>query len=250
MFGAVAEPFSEDDRCWAFVCAMPMELTPLRRKLGLTKRRVGSLDVYRGHLDGRPVVAIVTGMGTALAADHVERLVDTVGIDRVVVVGITGAVDEATPIGTLILPDWVVDAASGARYRPDRLGRGVPGGTMWTSDRLVTDPVEVAALRSEGVVALDMETAAIAEVCERRGIPWSVFRCISDRATDGSVDEALLGLSRPDGTPDAKAVVALVARRPGRVPGLVRMARQAKLASELAVDSAIEAVVAGPPGPG
>jgi nucleoside phosphorylase len=227
---------------------MPMELAPLKRKLALTKTRIASLDVHQGWLDGRSVVAIVTGMGTALAAEHLVRLLDAMDIDRVVVVGITGAVDDETAIGTLILPERVVDGASGAQYRPDRLGQGAPRGTMWTSDGLITDPAVIAELRSDGVVSLDMETAAIAGVCEHRGIPWSVFRCISDRATDGSVDEELFGLSRPDGTPDAKAVVAHVARHPGRIPGLFRMARQAKLATELAAASAIEAVADGPQG--
>jgi nucleoside phosphorylase len=37
-----------------------------------------------------------------------------------------------------------------------------------------------------------METAAVAEVCEERGVPWSVVRAISDRASDGSVDAEVL----------------------------------------------------------
>jgi adenosylhomocysteine nucleosidase len=225
---------------------MPMELAPLRRKLALKRTSHGSLVVHRGRLGDRPVVAIVTGMGTAPAGERVARLLDAVAIDRVVVVGITGGVDGETAIGTLILPECVVDAASGVRYRPERLGRGDPKGTMWTSDDLLTDPAAIAALRSDGVVSLDMETAAVARVCEGRGIPWSVFRCISDRATDGSVDQELFGLSSADGTPDAGAVVAYVAKHPGRIPGLVRMARQARLATQRAAALAVEAVVAGP----
>ncbi len=58
---------------------------------------------------------------------------------------------------------------------------------MWTNDELITDLDELAALHAErGVVALDMETAAIAHACEQRGVPWSVFRAISDRSSDGS----------------------------------------------------------------
>ena len=39
-------------------------------------------------------------------------------------------------------------------------------------------------------------------------MPWSVFRAVSDRATDGSVDDEVFRLSRPDGTPDPAAVPA------------------------------------------
>ena len=202
---------------------------------------MGSLDVSEGHLDGRPVVAIVTGMGTALAAAQVGRLLDTVEVDGVVVVGIAGAPDDTTAIGTFIQPEVVVDAATGTGYRPPGPA-GDRRGTMWTSDDLITDPDTIAGLRADGVVALDMETAAVARVCQDRGVPWAVFRCISDRATDGSLDEEVLALSRQDGTPDIKAVAAYVARHPGRVPGLVRTARGAMLAAGRAADWAIEAL--------
>ena len=54
-------------------------------------------------------------------------------------VGITGAVDEETPIGALVLPEVVVNGATGAEYRPKQLGGGTPKGKMWTSDELITD---------------------------------------------------------------------------------------------------------------
>jgi len=231
----------------AFVCAMPMELSPLKRRLSLEKTRVGSLDAHVGELAGCPVVAIVTGMGTSLATRGVERLLEAMEVTRVVVVGITGAVEDETPIGSLILPEVVVDGASGAEFRPARLGHGSPEGKMWTSDHLITDPAVISGLRSEGVVSLDMETAAIARVCDRRGIPWSVFRSISDRATDGGVDEEVFHLSNQDGTPNAKAIASYVLRRPGRLPAMARMAKAAKLATERAADAALGALAASPP---
>lgn len=234
----------------AFVCAMPMEVKPLVRKLRLTKAAIGGEPAYRGSLGNRRVVAIVTGMGTKLASAGVGRLLDAMTVDRVVVVGITGAVDNETPIGTLVLPEVVVDGATGTEHRPDPLGAGDgpplgrPHGKMWTSDALTTDLAVVARLRSEGVVSLDMETAAIAAVCEERGVPWSVVRVISDRATDGSIDSEVFGMSHQDGTPDPKAVVRFFLRHPGRIPGMVRLARGAMMAARNAAEMAIRAVEA------
>ena len=48
-------------------------------------------------------------------------------------------------------------------------------------------------------MAVDMETSAIAAVCEAKGVSWSVFRSISDHVGDAIVDEAVLGMMRPDG---------------------------------------------------
>jgi adenosylhomocysteine nucleosidase len=227
--------------CTAFICAMPMEVRPLVRKLSLTKARLGEVNVYSGRRDARDVVAIVTGMGTELARRGTRRLLDVAVVDRVVVVGITGAVENTTPIGTLVRPEVVVDGATGREHRPDPLGGETPRGAMWTSDALITEPGALAALRERGVVSLDMETAAVAALCEERSIPWSVFRVISDRATDGSVDEEVFRLSDQDGTPNGTAVARYFLRHPGRLPAMARLARGAKRAAETAADAAIGA---------
>ena len=226
----------------ALVCAMPMELRPLRRKLGLTKTDVG----YTGRIGDDDVVAVVTGMGTALAREATERLLAAVDVERVIVVGITGAIENETPIGTLVLPELVVNSGTGSEHRPTPLPvLGEARGTMWTTDELLLDPAVHADLRARGVVSLDMETAAVAEVCERHGIPWSVVRVISDRASDGSVDEEVFALSNQDGTPNPRAVVRYFLRHPGAVPRMARLAKGSKLATERAADAAIRALTSG-----
>ena len=224
----------------AFLCAMPMELRPLSKRLALAWVTVQGVRIRSGELAGRPVVAMATGMGTALATQSTERLLDAADIDRVLVFGITGAVDDDTPIGAVVHPALVVDGETGAEHRPDRLGGPEPSGTMWTTNR-ITRPEELPALRDRGVVCLDMETAAIAASCERQAIPWSVHRAISDRATDGSIDDEVFELSNQDGTPNPRAVARYVLRHPQRLPGMVRMGKGARLATERAADAAIAA---------
>jgi adenosylhomocysteine nucleosidase len=218
-----------------------MELKPLVRRLALERTQIGGVTIHRGSVAGREVVAIVTGMGTKLATAATERLLAAVAVDRVLVVGITGAVENVTPIGTLVRPERVIDSATGAEFRPAQFDEGEPHGAMWTGDVLLTDPAVIAELRSRGVVSLDMETAAIAATCERHGIPWTVFRAVSDRATDGSIDDEVFHLSHQDGTPDARAVLRYFARHPARIPRMARLAKGARLATEVAAEAAIRA---------
>ncbi len=219
----------------ALICAMPMELKPLTRKLGLTKdgpRRVG---------DG--VVAIYTGMGTELATKSTEALFVAVpDIERVVVFGITGAVDDEIAIGSLIIPEKVINSETGAEFTPSPHpdARGV----MWTTN-VITPAHELPALIERGVVSLDMETAAIAECCETRGIPWSVYRTISDRATDGQITEEVFKLANQDGTPNLKRVAAFFLKHPQKLPAMMRLAKGGKLATERAADAAIAAARLG-----
>jgi adenosylhomocysteine nucleosidase len=222
----------------AFVCPMPMELRPLRRRLRLRRSGLG----YSGCVGDHPVVAVITGIGTASAHAATARLLDELDVDWVIVVGIAGAVDNQTPIGTLVLPQLVVSAADGAVYRPRPLRIGDAHGKLWTTDELLLDPASHAALRADDVVALDMETAAVARVCEQRGVPWSVVRAISDRAGDGIVDAEIAGLARPDGRPNLPAAARYLIRHPGALPRLVRLAREATLATERAAGAAITSI--------
>jgi adenosylhomocysteine nucleosidase len=225
----------------AFVFAMPIELAPLVGKLSLTESEVNGVPMHTGTLERREVVAIVTGMGTELATAGTRRLLDAVAARWVLVVGITGALESETPIGTLMNPEIVVNSDTGREFRPAPLVEGTPSGRMWTTNGLTTKTRDLEALRAQGVISLDMETAAIAELCEAHDIPWSVFRAISDRANDGTVDEEVFRLSNQDGTPNPEAIERYIAEHPERVPLLVKMAGDANLATHNAVDAAVSA---------
>jgi hypothetical protein len=213
-----------------------MELRPLRRRLGLRKTGLG----YTGRIGDRAAIAVITGIGPALADAATARLLDAVDVELVIVVGIAGAVENQTPIGTLVLPQLVISRADGSGYRPMPLGIGDIHGTLCTTDQLLLDPALHADLRAQGVVALDMETAAVAKVCDEHGVPWSVVRAISDRAGDGDVDADILDLTWPDGRPNLSAVARYLVKHPGALPRLIRLANGANVAAERASDAAIK----------
>jgi adenosylhomocysteine nucleosidase len=213
---------------------MPMEARRLARSLSLRRTVVAARLGYRGALGSREAVVVVTGMGPERAAAGTEAMVDECRPGAVMVAGICGALDDRTALGSVVVPTVVVDAATGTEYHPAPL-TGLPGtGVLWTSAALITAPMEISALIDRGVVALDMETAAVAAVCEAHGIRWAVVRAVSDRAPDGTVDDEVFRMSRPDGTPDPRAVARFLRRHPGRLPQLARMGRDASRAAAIA----------------
>jgi nucleoside phosphorylase len=228
----------------AVLAPMRAELHPLLHRLGLPRARAG--DAHRGALAGIEVTAATAGVGTASAAGAAERILDAAGPDHLVIVGIAGAIGRALRIGDLVVPERVIDLASDSEHRPSPLGDEVARGTLVTSDRLIADPREIAELARRGAVAIDMETAAIAAVCERRSCPWSVFRAISDRAGEGGADESVLGLLGPDGEPDLAALARLLLAAPRRVAQLLRLARGLRLATRTAAAAAARAIERGP----
>jgi nucleoside phosphorylase len=210
--------------------------------LSLARARNDGGAILRGAIGRTEVVATITGIGTGAAERAAERILDAARVDHLVVVGIAGGIGPSVEIGDLIVPDLVLDHSTGAEYRPAVLGDFAARGTLATSGMLITDRNEIARLAERGVIAIDMETSAIAKVCERRGCPWSVFRAISDRADDGSTDAAILELAGPDGGPNLPALARFLLTRPWRIPLLARLARGLEIATSAAAAAAVAAL--------
>ena len=164
------------------------------------------------------------GVGTAAAARATARALGAGPVAHVFVVGVAGGIGAGSPVGALVVPERVLDVATGAVLRPTPFGDVAPRGLLATADGILAQAT-IAELAARGAVAIDMETAAVAAACEARGVPWSVFRGISDRADDGQTDDAIFGLLGADGRPDPGAVARFLLTKPHRIPQLVRLGR-------------------------
>ena len=233
---------SRADARIAILAPMRSELKPLVHALSLKPSGTGDRSLLWCAFGQAEIVATTTGIGTRAAARKAEMVLDASHIDRLVVVGIAGGIGPSVDIGDLVVPELVIDLSTCLEYRPSILGSTELRGTLATSDDVPIDLAEVARLERQGVIAVDMETAAIAAVCERRRCPWSVFRAISDRADDGSTDAAVFGLAGPEGEADLPAVLRFVFTNPKRVLQLARLARGLSLAANVATSAAISAL--------
>jgi adenosylhomocysteine nucleosidase len=204
---------------------MPSELQPVVKTMALTK---GADGIYRGAVDGTDVVATKTGMGTELSAAAAVRLLDAFEVDHVIVCGIAGGMGP-TQVGEVLYPEVVVDKDSRAEYKPAPLIAVEARGKLVTHDDFDMGPEEHQQLVGEGFIAVDMETAAIAEVCERRSVPWSTVRVVSDLV--GVTPGDVIGLANPDGSPKIGAGLKYLVRHPGRVPGLVKLGMNSRNAA-------------------
>jgi nucleoside phosphorylase len=208
----------------AFVTAMPSEMKPLR-----------------GRLPAGAVSAI-TGIGTRRATQATEKLLaEHPDVERVLMIGVAGGLT-GTEIGQVIVPEVVIDRATGRELGPEPIGGREARGVISTGDDLLIEPGVVAKLEAAGVTALDMETAAVGMVCEAHEVPWSVFRAISDRSGDGLVDDAIFRMAKPDGAPDFRAVAGYVARKPWKLPALAKLGRDLGIATKAAADAALAAI--------
>jgi nucleoside phosphorylase len=223
---------------------MPLELQAIVEAFGLSSSDEQD-QRWRGEVGGSLVTAIHIGMGPAATRTALNRLLDPddhdrPAIDHVMIAGICGGLDPELPVGTLLNPEIVVEYPSGTEYAHNPPGHGSRKGKLITTERVIIDKTLSRRFFAEGCLGVDMETSAVAEVCEAHGCPWSVYRCIGDRYVDELLDERVVSLANPDGSGNPAAFEQLLAAEPEIAAKLEQLSHDATLAARRAALAAVD----------
>ncbi len=184
---------------------------------GATTRRIGMRDYHQGVLHGQPCVIALTRVGKVAAAATAATLLHEFNVDRVVFTGLAGGVATKVQVGDVVVGSALVQHDLDARplfprhevpwLHVDRFATSdalsalllrcaaeflaeVPTapavhlGLIATGDQFINNAGTVAQLRADIPEALcvEMEGAAVAQVCYEFNVPCAVLRTISDRA--------------------------------------------------------------------
>ena len=197
-----------------------------------------------GQVGTSKVTCTHIGMGPPSTRAALEKILDESSptfepVDHVMIAGICGGLDPDVPVGTLVNPEVVVEHTSRREWRHSPPGGAPRAGKLVTTEDVTLDLDLSRQFHADGCVAVDMETSAVAEVCEPRGLAWSAYRCIGDRIFDGLIDERVMALTRPDGSGDPDALARLLDEDPALVERLSRLARDATAAAARAAEAAV-----------
>ena len=224
---------------------MPLEMDAIVKAFGLSPTSDADGAPWSGRVGGSDVTCVHIGMGPPATRAALNRLLaeadaDGPAVDHVMIAGICGGLHPDLPVGTLINPEVVVDHSSGATYAHRPPHDEPQAGKLVTTERVMFDAeLSRSFFEDDGCFAVDMETSAVAEVCEPRGTPWSVYRCIGDRHFDGLLDERLVAMSNPDGSANMAEVEKLLAAEPDMVGKLSQLAQDSARAARLAAEAAV-----------
>ncbi|HEY5107106.1 MAG TPA: hypothetical protein VII73_10105 [Caulobacteraceae bacterium] len=148
--------------------------------------------------------------------------------------GLCGALDGALKPGDLLIGTGAVIKDRRVQTDvawTDRLARSLPQARRAEfagTDAFIVDALGKAALRAtSGAAAVDTESHVAARFAERTGAPFAIVRAVSDPANRTLPNAAQVGL-RADGRADLAAVLASLARNPGQLPSLLRVALEAR----------------------
>lgn len=173
--------------------------------------------------------------GTAVlnAAANPEKLAAALGALRpsaVLSFGIAGGLDPALRPGALLVARAVVAEARWPAHAAWSAALAAATGAAMVdlagAPQVIATPGEKAALYARsGAAAVDMESAVIA----RSGIPFAVLRAVADTADETLPPAAAEGLDEA-GNPAPWRVMRALLRRPGDLPGVIRMGLRSQAA--------------------
>lgn len=211
------------------LAAITSEVEPLADRLGLTAAREGlGSEAFFYFYGGEGVSIAVTGVGAERAERVAEAAWRVVRPRRVIITGFAGSVHSAYGVGDVIEPAEVCEPA-GRTFRPT--AGFEPAGRLLTTDGVVASVEAKRRLREgHGADAVDMESAALAAWCERKGVAWTCIRAMSDGAEE-SLPAFVEKLTAASGEPDVWAAMVYVMTRPWALPGLIRLGVNASRAS-------------------
>ena len=142
------------------------------------------------------------------------------GATALVAWGVAGSLDSSCPPGTVLLPA-IVRRPGGTSFRASEGWRkrlagklaphvAVQGGELLSVDEVLATPQAKAGARKLGAVAVDMESAAVAEIAATARRPFIALRVIFDGAGDHLPDAP--DLVDPAGRLDLAAALRVLCR--------------------------------------
>ena len=228
----------------AIVGAMHEEIAALRPCLeGLRTERRAGRDFHFGRLDGHDVILVRCGIGKVAAATTAAVLLDAFDARALLFTGVAGGLGTGVRVGDIVVasallqhdmnaeplfPRWEVPLTGRARFDADtawaaRLLQAshavaaanvhadtavIHQGLVVSGDRFVATLAESDLLRAAlpDALAVEMEGAAVAQVCYEHGVRFGIARVISDSANHGAAVDFSRFLTEACG-PYARALV-------------------------------------------
>ena len=200
----------------ALVGAMHEELSAVLALMqDASCHHVAGREFWVGHLQGHRVVAVLSGIGKVDAAITATVLIEKYQVQRILFTGVAGGLASHVKVGDVVVgaellqhdidasplfPQYEVPLLNLSRFPSDEsmtqcliesARQALPQATVHvgliiSGDQFVASASESLRLQSAlpEALAVEMEGAALAQVCRDYGVPLCVVRTLSDRADD------------------------------------------------------------------
>ena len=195
-----------------FVASMTMEFRHLRRS-------------------GDEIRTVANGAGAHRAAAAIDQALAGFGPDAMVSVGFCGALDPALKIADIVVGTTVFAHGRAFPVEPPLTATAYRSGPICTVDHVVASAAEKKQLHSDGMIAVDMEAAGVAQRAQKLAVPFFCIKSVTDLAEETMVND-FNAVLRSDGRFDTIKLLAASLRHPWvKLPELIRLQRRCVLAA-------------------
>ncbi|MGL4335997.1 MAG: 5'-methylthioadenosine/S-adenosylhomocysteine nucleosidase [Turicibacter sp.] len=196
----------------AIIGAMEEEVSLLREAMKITEtKNIAHVEFTEGILNNKEVVLLKSGIGKVNVAIATTLLLQNYNVSCVINTGSAGGLHPDTNIGDVVISNGTLHHDADVTGFGYALGQipGLPatfsadknlmeltekvlkdsGKTYWqgqigTGDSFINRPDQIEKIRTNftDLLALEMEAAAVAQVCHQFEVPFIIVRALSDIA--------------------------------------------------------------------
>jgi nucleoside phosphorylase len=224
-----------------FVASEAFELKPLAEKLTGLRSLKWPLDyAEEGVWQGKRYLLTANGAGPRLAYHCVEVALRATSmaelsasrLEAVVSTGLCGAIEDKLQIGDIIEALEVIAPDGSFRASCAQIECGEPRerGSIVSVDRVAGTVADRQRLRSDGVLAVEMEAAGVAQRAQAAGLPFCCIKVVSDRADEEFVMD-FNRLRSTEGRFSRGKIVIYALTHPQTIPRLVSLRRRSQVAA-------------------
>ncbi|MFO1022672.1 MAG: 5'-methylthioadenosine nucleosidase [Planctomycetales bacterium] len=221
----------------ACVVALPMEAAPLLKKCQRVNKYSGGKFVFRGGRYGHLRLAIVEcGMGFARARQGTLALIDAHAPKWILSIGFSGALLPEMKIGDIVVGNSLADL-HGTELKidlnmPEDRAGGRYVGKLLTADAIIRTVEEKRQLHARtNALAVDLESLAVAQVCQEHRTRFMAVRVISDDLR-ADLPPEVLSLTGNTGAIRWGATLGALWKRPASVGDMWKMWERSNQAAE------------------
>jgi adenosylhomocysteine nucleosidase len=223
------------------VVALPMESGYFEDRLaGLISIKGHGFTIRTGGLNDRGVAVAISGLGQDRARGAAEALIAGHRPKWLISAGFAGGLQPHLGRSDIVLANSVVGEQGqrlsielGLPTSDERASRGIHVGRMLTVDRIIRKVEEKRSLgKSHGAIAVDMESLAVAQVCQCEKQRFLAIRVITDTVNDELPRDVERLLNRPTMVRKLGAAAGSIVRRPSAAKDLWKLRESASTAAD------------------
>jgi adenosylhomocysteine nucleosidase len=239
----------------AVLCAIRQEISPLVACINVHEKfDIEEVLFFLGDLNGLPLVLVQGGVGRKNAVKSANYLLESVKVDLLISAGVAGGIRHGLNVGDLVVAESVGHSnqcdfdGEELQLESDyvcnkevfqlamQLSKGMESrfhfGSLLTVDKVISSASTKKRIGEQNsFLAVEMESAAVAEVAYRKGVKFAAIRSISDDIDDDlHLDyDSIISV---EGKAKVASIALEVLKNPQKLSLLRRLNKQTKTAAK------------------